>query len=819
MFQKIACLFLCICFIVPLSHAQTGKGTISGVIKDEKGKPVDVVSVGLEGTNIGTSSNPEGKYQIEVPAGKNITIVFSSINFEKIRKTMLLQPGEHRTFNATLKSNSNQLEEVVKRADFKRGEAGSVYIDPAQSDYMPSTVGGIEGMIKMLVGSNNEMTSQYAVRGGNYDENLVYVNDFEIYRPFLVRSGQQEGLSFINPDLVSGVNFSLGGFQAKYGDKMSSVLDVTYKHPKKFAATAMLSLLGASLSLEGASKNGRLTYLVGVRQKSNQYLLQSQPTKGVYNPSFTDLQAVVDYKINSKWDMEIIANYARNRFRFVPEEMTSSFGVINQAYQLRVFYTGNEIDQFDSRFGGISTTYKPNSRLRLKFLASGFQTNEQETYDINGEYLLGELETDLGKADYGQIKTYLGTGVIQDYARNYLKVGVGTFSHRGSYSAKKHFLLWGADASVTNISDKLHEWERRDSAGYTQPYYPSEIQMNTFYNSSADFNYMRYSGFVQDNFRWSDSVDLTFSAGVRFNYTDLNGELVVSPRLQVAYKPKWKHDIVFKAAGGIYAQPPFYREMRDLEGNINKDLKAQKSLHITAGTDYNFKVGNSPFKFTTEFYYKNLWDMVPYFYDNVRIRYYGKNDAVGYVYGGEARLYGDLVKDAPSWISVGIMKAMQSISDNKVTYQNTAGQDSATVAPGYVPMPSDQRVMFGMYFQDYLPRNKNFRMHLNLIYSTGLPFNPPNQGLYLNNLRLPDYKRVDIGFSALLLDGARKERPSHSFFRNVESIWAGLEVFNLLGIQNTISYSWIQDQTTGKTFAVPNRLTSRLLNVKFIVKI
>jgi CarboxypepD_reg-like domain/TonB-dependent Receptor Plug Domain len=805
--------------MVSFAHAQGSMATILGEIKDEQGKPVDFATVAVQGTALGTRTNQEGKYQLDVPAGKHLTVVFSYITSDPVRKTVSLSEGEKRVMDIVLKTKTTMLNTFVKKDERKRGEAGNVYIDPALSNYMPSTVSGIEGMIKMLVGSNNEMTSQYNVRGGNYDENLVYVNDFEIYRPFLVRSGQQEGLSFINPDLASGVNFSLGGFQAKYGDKMSSVLDVTYKRPKKFAATAMVSLLGASLSLEGASKNQKLTYLVGVRQKSNQYLLQSQPTKGVYNPSFTDVQGLINYRFNSKWEMEVIANYARNRFSFTPEDMTSTFGVINQAYQLRVFYTGNEIDQFDSRFGGISTTYRPNDKLRLKFLASGFQTNEKETYDISGEYALGELETDLGKSSFGTVKYYLGTGVIQDYARNYLQVNVGNLAHRGSYSANKHFLQWGVDANVTHINDKLHEWERRDSAGFTQPYDPNALEMASAFNSKADFDYMRYSGFIQDNFRFNDSLDLTITAGARFSYSTLNGEFLVSPRVQMAYKPKWKKDIVFKLAGGIYDQPPFYREMRNLEGVVNTDLKAQKSLHLVAGTDYNFKWGSSPLKVTTEVYYKDLWDQVPYIYDNVRIRYYGKNDAVGYVYGGEMRLYGDLVKDAPSWISVGLMNAKQSISDNQLIYKNTYGQDSAVVKPGYVPMPTDQRVMFGMYFQDYLPRNKNFRMNLNLIYSTGLPFNPPTQQLYLNNLRLPDYKRVDIGFSALLLDGARKERLSHSMFRKVQSIWAGLEIFNLLGIQNTISYSWIQDQTSGKTFAVPNRLSARLINVKLIIKI
>ncbi|HRO43815.1 MAG TPA: TonB-dependent receptor [Flavipsychrobacter sp.] len=790
---------------------------VYGTVKDDQGNGIELVNIAVQGTSFGTNSKPDGRFEIEVPTGGKQIIVFSNVSFELEKRTVNLNPGERKQLDLKLKKKANTLTEFVKKDDRARYEAGSIQIQAKKANELPSTIGGIEGILKTFVGSNNELTSQYTVRGGNFDENLVYVNDFEIYRPFLVRSGQQEGLSFINADLVSNVNFSIGGFQARYGDKMSSVLDVTYRKPKEFSGGVMLSLLGASVHLSGASKNEKLSYLIGLRQKSNQYLLQSQPTKGVYNPSFTDVQALVNYQLSKKWEVEIIANYARNRFNFLPEEQTTSFGVINQAYQLRVFYQGSEIDQFDSRFGGISTTYRPNEKLKLKLLASGFQTNERETYDISGEYLLGELETDLGKENFGQIKTFLGTGIVHNYARNYLKVNVGNIAHRGSLDAKKHFISWGVDANFTSIEDRLHEWERRDSAGFTQPYFEDSLVMKRIYRSTASFAYTRVSGFIQDNFRFNDSLDLTVSAGVRFNYNMLNNEFIISPRVQLAYKPEWKKDIVFKLAGGLYAQPPFYREMRDLDGNVNKDLKAQKSMHIVLGSDYNFKMYNRPFKVTTEFYYKKLWDVVPYEYDNVRIRYFGKNNAVGYAYGGEVRLYGDLVKDATSWVSIGLMKTMEDVTDDKITYKDGAGADSATIYPGYVPRPTDQRFMLGMYFEDYLPRNKNFKAHLNLMYSTGLPFGPPDKQRYGDTLRLPDYKRVDIGFSALLLDGAKPNRPHHSFFQNLQSIWLSLEVFNLLGIQNTLSYSWIQDQTTNKTYAVPNRLTSRLLNLKLVV--
>jgi len=800
-------IFLCITLLFSFVGAFAQRATITGIVRDEKGKPMDHAVVADKLTGIGTNTNAKGFYTLEIAAEKNLTIAYGFAGYEWQTKQISLNAGETRTIDITLKEKATELKEFTKTSDRKRTEAGNVYLDISKVDYMPSTIGGVEGLIKLAVGSHDELTSQYSVRGGSYDENLVYVNDFEIYRPFLVRTGQQEGLSFINTDLVSNVNFSVGGFQSKYGDKMSSVLDVTYKRPTHFAGSVTTSLLGASMHLEGASKNQKLTYLFGARQKSNQYLLQSQPTKGVYNPSFTDVQGLVNYRINSKWELEAIANYARNRFTFYPQSEVSSFGVLNQAYQLDVFYTGSEFDQFDSRFGGLSASYHPDdSRFKIKFLASGFQTNEFETYDINGQYLFGELQTDMSKQDFGQIKTYLGTGGIEDFARNYLTVNVGDVGFRGSYDMKKNFIQFGANGTVTNISDDLHEWERRDSAAFTQPYNPSALNMTYFYNSSANFNYARLSGFVQDNIHFDSANRVTTIVGVRFNYSDLNNELIVSPRAQFAYKPEWKNDVVFSLSTGLYAQPPFYREMRDLEGGVNTQLKAQKSYHIVAGTDYNLKLYNRPFKIKAEAYYKYLWDLDPYIYDNVRIRYTGKNDAIGYVYGGEVRLYGDLVKDATSFVSIGIMKA-----DQKIT-------DSGSI-PGYnqyFPLPSDQRFTLGMYFEDYLPRNKNFKVHINAIYATGLPVGPPTGHLYQDVIRLPDYKRVDIGFSALLLDAARKEHPAHSFFNNIKTIWASLEVFNLLSIQNTLSYTWIEDWTTHDTFAVPNRLTSRLLNVKVL---
>ena len=785
------------------------QAVVEGYIFDDSAHAMEQALIVDSVTQYSVHSNAKGHYMLSVLPGRPLTIIYYAPGYGTSKRRLSLNPGEIREITVRLKKNEHTLNDFTVKANKTSKSAGDVRIVLEKVDFVPGPMSGVEGLIKLNVGSNNETSSQYSVRGGNFDENLVYVNDFEIYRPFLVRQGQQEGLSFVNSDLVSNLTFSVGGFQPRYGDKMSSVLDVTYKRPDHFSGSVVASLLGANLHLEGASKNKKFTYLFGARQKSNQYLLQSLPTKGVYNPSFTDVQALLSYELSKNWRLEAIGNYARNRFTYFPQTMVSSFGVLNQAYQLDVYYNGGEFDQFDSRFGGLSATYhKDSSKLRLKFLASAFQTHEYETYDIGGEYLFGELQTDMSKKDFGQIKTYLGTGYIQRFARNYLQVGVADMAVRGSYDARKHFIQFGANVTTTNISDALHEWERRDSSRFNQPYDPNGLALAYFYHSSADFNYSRISAYVQDNIKLDSADKMNLLIGVRGNYSLLNNELLISPRANFSYTPRKLRDIIYKLSAGLYQQPPFYREMRDLGGNVNKDLRAQKSLQVVAGLDYNFEIYKRPFRFTAEAYYKNLWDMDPYFYDNVRIRYTGKNDAVGRIYGGEVRLYGDIVKDATSFISVGLMKGQQRITDSA----GIAGYDN------YFPLPSDQRFMLGMYFEDYLRRNKNFKAHINMMYSSGLPVGPPTGHLYQNTIRLPDYKRVDVGFSALLLDNAKRVYRAHSYFNNLRSIWASLEVFNLLGIQNTLSYSWIQDNSTNARYAVPNRLTSRLLNLKVMFK-
>jgi len=801
-------LLLLLCCLGGTFLASAQKGMLRGTVTDEDNIPLFNIPVEEIGTDNVAFTDSNGVYSLPVTPDKKTGIRITFLGFEPESFSVKVPAGGSLTRDVVMKRfYNNMLGEVEIRENKTRREAGNVMVNIENVDLNPGPVNGVEGLLKILLGSHNELTSQYTVRGGNFDENLVYVNDFEIYRPFLVRSGQQEGLSFVNSDLTQGVNFSVGGFQARYGDKMSSVLDVTYKRPQKFAGSVVLSMLGAQAHIEGATRNKKLTYLLGARQKSNQYLLQSQPTKGQYNPSFTDIQGLINYRFSDRWELEAIANYARNRFDFRPEESESAFGFINKALKLSTFFQGQEHDQFDSRFGGLALSFRPNTGTKIKLLASGFQTNEFETYDIFGEYGFYELESDLGKKEFGQEKYSLGTGSIHDFARNYLTANVGTVALRGTHDAGKHYLQWGLDGTYVSVDDKLMEWQRRDSAGFTVPYDTSAILMNKTYRGNNELGYTRFTAFVQDNIELGSAM--TLNLGVRANYTSFNKELVISPRVQYSVKPDWDRDIVFRISTGMYAQPPFYREMRNMEGVLNTNLKSQKSYHTAAGLDYNFKMwGDRPFKLTAEVYYKQLWDLVPYEYDNVRIRYYANNNGKGYAYGGEVRLFGDLVKDAESWISIGYLKTENRILDTATgTYS------------GYLPRPTDQRLNFGMFFSDYLPRNKNFKMYLNLVYATGLPFSPPDKGLDpAYQLRIPDYKRVDIGFSALLIDGNKKNRPAYSFFSVFKSVWLSAEVFNLLGIQNTLSYQWIQDYTSDRIYAVPNRLSARLLNVKLAAK-
>ncbi len=826
---------LLLCFISISTAAQTKYATINGTVVDENDNPLTNVSIIILGKNSGILSGDSGKFSLKVPAQKSLALIFSYTGFIAQQKNFFLSNDETETLLIQLKQSGKTLDAVTIGNEKERKEAGLIKINPKTAIILPSTVGGVEGMIKTLVGSNNELTSQYNVRGGNYDENLIYINDFEIYRPYLVSSGQQEGLSLINPAMTRNINFYTGGFQSKYGDKMSSVLDIQYKKPTTFGGNAYLSILEQGLQLEGSSKNGKLSYLTGLRNKSNRNLLSNQPTTGSYIPSASDAQGLLSYKVSEKIQVELLGIISASRFTFFPESVKKTTSVFSPFFTanlgLDVFFEGQEKDNYTSSLIGLSVLQSINKKTKLKWMLSRFTDKEKENRDIGGAYLFGDRDFDNASPTFGQITNPLGAGYTQNYARNELDINIYNASHKGSYEAKNNFVQWGLSAEQTNIKDKLAQFEYRDSAGYSLPYSPGSLTLFNVQNSNADLSIQKYSGFIQDNIKlFSKKSDVTLQAGVRFNYNSLNKELIISPRAQLSWKPMGKKDLVFKAAAGVYNQPPFYRELRKNDGTLNTNIKAQKSVQVVAGADYNFKgPGNRILRFTTEAYYKQMTAVVPYDIDNVKIRYLGSNNAKAYATGVEFRLFGELVNGAESWLSVGFMRTKENISnDSYFDYKNAAGQiinattidqiatDSIKNDVGFVRRPTDRLITVGLYLEDYLPTNKNFKVHLNAIYGSNMSYNIPGSVKYRNGLIIPAYIRVDMGFSALLLS-EKSVRRSHNPFRKFENIWASLEVFNLINRENTISFELIKD-FSNTVYALPNRLTPRLINFKIVGK-
>jgi len=806
--------------------AQKKPAYVTGKVVDENEQPISQVSVTILGRRTGTSTSDSGTFRLQAPADKAFAIVFSYTGYKTEQRNFLLNEQEEERIVIRLERGARQLDSVVVTDQRQRREAGLIVLNPKNAINIPSPTGGIESLIKVFVGSNNELTSQYSVRGGNYDENLIYVNDFEVFRPYLVRSGQQEGLSFINPEMARNVSFYNGGFQARYGDKMSSVLDIQYKKPKQFGGSAYVGLLEQGLHLEGTSRNNKFSFLVGVRNRSNRNLLASQETKGNYVPSSADLQALLTYQINSRNSLELLGNFSQTKFTLVPEFSQLTTSVFSPFFSanlgLDIYFEGREEDKYRTSMLGLSWIQQLRKNLRLKWMVSRFENDERESIDITGAYLFGERSFDKGKPDFGLIVNPLGAGLSQTFARNKLNIGIWNFSHKGTLDKGKHYIQWGQSIERQTIDDKLHEWEYQDSAGYNLPYNPDRFELSKALQSKADLDITRLTGYIQDNIIFNDSTGFTLQAGVRYNYNTLNNEFLLSPRAGFSWKPAhWKRDMIFRGAVGIYNQPPFYRELRRYDGTVNEALKAQKSWQVTAGLDYNFQSGARPFRFTAEAYYKHMWDVVPYDIDNVRLRYFGENRARAYATGLEMRLFGELVKDAESWISIGFMRTREDLDkdtyyDYKLDSLNTP-IDSTLKEGGWLRRPSDRLLTFGMFLQDYLSTNKNFKVYLNFLYGSNLPYNIPNSIKYRNALIIEPYMRIDIGFSALLLDSEKSNRRSHSPFRNFENIWATLEVFNLIDRDNTISYLLIKDFSNA-TFAMPNRLTPRLLNLKLVAR-
>ncbi|WP_460432713.1 TonB-dependent receptor [Arachidicoccus ginsenosidivorans] len=812
-------------------YAQKAFTDYDGIILSKSKEPLENVFVHLADKSTGTNTDSHGVFHLRIPVKMPVRVVFKGMNLAGFQKVIFREGKTAGLDTIILVEQQKGLEDVRVTADKKREETGLIAVDASQARVNPSAVGGIEGLLKTFVGSNNELTSQYSVRGGNYDENLVYVNGFEIYRPFLVSSGQQEGLSFINADLTDNVRFYTGGFQAKYGDKLSSVLDVQYQQPEKNGGSAYLSLLEQSLSLKGVSDNQKFTYLVGLRNKTNRNVVKSQATAGNYIPSSSDLQGLFVYRFSPAFRMEFLGDYNKTKFLFYPEQTKLTASVFSPYYVanygVNIDFEGSERDYYSTGFAGLTGVITPNDHTELKVMASYYQDKEKQSQDIVGAYEFGERDENGNILD--DPDNLLGMGVNQSYARNNLHINVFSLQHQGSWKGGAHYLQWGAALQRQMIDSKINQWNYSDSAGYSLPVGGSELDLSSYMNSRDKFNIQRVSGYLQDNVHFGKTSVYTLQYGVRANYNDLNDEFLISPRAGFSFKPGgWKRDVVFKASAGMYAQPAFYREMVTMDGSLNKGIKAQKSMQGVLGLDYQMRLFNRPARLTSELYYKHLYDVIPYDIDNVRIQYYGQNNAKAYVAGLETRLFTQFVKGADSWLSLGIMQTKEKIDGlSYENYYNQSGElitassvdkvatDSASHQVGWLRRPTDRLITFGMFFQDYLSTDKNFKVYLNTIYGTNLPFNIPGSTRYRNALEIPAYLRMDIGFSALLLDGS-KPRKKHAPFKGVQHIWASFEIFNLINRDNTISYMLLKD-FKNDTYALPNRLTPRLVNFKIAV--
>jgi hypothetical protein len=811
--------FLSIAVIFFALNLNAQEGRVFGKVADNSGKTLDLINISVVGKPIGTATDVEGNYSLKVPANNTLILVFSSVTHIQIEKAVILKNGQNYELNITLESKTEEISQIdiedkqVRKSTLTR-------LDPKVVEVLPSITGSVEAMIKTLPGvsSNNELSSQYSVRGGNFDENLVYVNGIEVYRPFLVRSGQQEGMSFINPDMVSSVLFSAGGYDAKYGDKMSSALDIKYKKPKEFGGAVSASLLGATLMLQGDSKNHRFRHISGLRYQSTKYVLNTLETEGDYDPRFFDLQTYLSYDITEKLEVGFLGNYTRNSYTFVPEDRITSFGTFQQAMQLKMYFDGQEVDKFKTLTGALSFDYKVHDNLKLSLIASAFSTDESETFDIQTQYWINQVDSDLGSENLGDSVANLGVGTYLEHARNFLYATVFSIEHKGLYSSDRNFFQWGLKAQQESIDDNLKEWTMNDSAGYSPSYSPftdSIVSVEFFFKAKNQIKTNRISGFIQDTYSiplWGSEFDIT--AGIRASYWDYNKEALVSPRVNFALKPPWEKDFVFKLSAGYYYQPPFYKEMRSRNGVLNPDIQSQKSVHVVLGSDYNFRAWGRPFKFIAEAYYKSLTNLISYSVDNVRIIYSGINDADGYAVGIDTKVNGEFVKGVDSWFSLSVMKTEEDIW-NDDHYETDDAGNQVWVQQGNIRRPSDQRVNLGVFFQDYFPRNPDYKMHLQIIYGSSLPFGAPNSPRYTHTGNMKSYQRVDIGFSKVL-KRAGKDYPKGHWLHGINDAWVSAEVFNLMDRDNTIGYEWVTD-FQGTQYAVENSLTGRRLNVKLSV--
>jgi hypothetical protein len=796
------------------------KAMLTGSVKDSIGDPVELANVALLGTGEGTMTNLDGSYKLEIPAGRSYTVVISCVGYRAKQFAVRLGPGESRNQDITLLRDVRALKEVSVSA---RQERASTFqrIDVEDLNYMPTATGKVETIIKSQAGvsSNNELSSQYSVRGGNFDENLVYVNDIEIYRPFLVRSGQQEGLSFVNSDLVSSIKFSAGGYDARYGDKMSSALDITYKRPRQFRGSTTVSLLGASAHLEGASRTQRFTFLAGYRYKTTSYLLNTLETSGDYKPQFSDFQTLLSYQLTKKMEISFLGNYSSNLYQFVPSTRNTEFGTKDLPLNLRIYYDGQELDQYKTYLGALSLRWIPVKGLSLKVTASAFRTSEEETFDIMGQYWINELDNTVNSETYGDSILNIGVGTALTHARNYLDAIVISGSHLGSYLSGNNHLQWGINYQYQDFSDQINEWELIDSAGYVIPYDGQELILTKSRKSKNDISYDQYSAFVQNTLEINkENADYFVTTGIRASLWNFNRTTMISPRMTLSTQPNWKRDMMFHFSAGYYYQAPFYKEMRMPNGSVNYDIRPQRSIHVLAGGDYIFSLWDRPFKLSGEAWYKWLDHLIPYKIENVRLSYAGENISKGFARGIDFKLNGEFVQGAESWLTFSLLQTREDVEGDVMLDWN--GSEFIQMPAGEFPRPTDQIFTFGLYFQDYFPNHPGYKVHLNAFYGTGLPLSSPNEEQYYTRLRMRPYRRVDIGFSKVIKreTDVWGERNPLRFF---ESIWISGEIFNLLGIKNEASYLWVRTISDQRgipgMFGIPNYLTGRRFNLKISV--
>lgn len=786
--------------IASAGHAQV---KIFGKVIDAEEQPIEFATVRIAGTAVGATTGLDGSYSLSVTESDTIEIIFTCIGYKE-HKQKLISPSGNVNVNAKLFKTTRELE-AIEVTEYKKQTGGMQTLDAGQLKVGPNASGNaVEGLLTTIAGvsSKDEMSSQYSVRGGSYDENSVYINGIEVYRPQFISSGQQEGLSIINPSLVGSIEFSTGGFSAEYGDKMSSVLDITYRQPESFEGNVAASLMGAEAAI--GQSTGKFSQLHGIRYKRNTTLLSSLETKGEYDPSFFDYQTNLRLKLNDQWNISFLGNIAMNNYKFTPKTRSTSFGTSQNVKEFTVYFDGKEQDRFETYFGALELNYDVNKSTGFTLLASGFLTNELVAYDISGEYWLDEAGTNDGENSVGG---EIGVGKYLEHSRNRFQAGVFTLGLKGHTSLNRHNLQYGLEYRNQQIYDRTSEWEQRDSAGYSLPNIDNKLEMIYNLTSKHDLTTNKLSWYAQDTYRLLVNAGLfTFNGGLRMSYWDFNNEFLVSPRISIGYIPEFNNSLSFRLSGGLYYQSPFYKEFRetktDENGNsyaeLNRDIKSQRSIQLILGGDYTFRALDRPFKITAEAYYKKLDDIIPYELDNLKIVYSGRNEADGFIAGIDFKFFGQFVPGTDSWFSFSLMKTQENLNGVKV------------------PRPTDQRYSFGVFFNDYFPKFPKLKFSLKGIISDGFPMTPPQVSRDVSYFRAPAYKRLDIGFQYQLVGGEKDGVRPYNFWRHFKSIWIGVDVFNLFDFSNVSSYYWVTD-VNNIQYAVPNYLTRRQFNVNLSV--